>query len=198
MYFYKKKQMWIFTDEEKDSAHSISTIDYLQRNYGLTFKQDGRGYRCREHNSLFVHADQKAWYWNSRGMGGGDLIEFVMKYENKSYADALVQVINPLNENTVSYIKAPERTEPQERELSCGFCLFSTNRLSTCGGPFLFDRFEVVGIERIQFQTLDFFCRRPIFLEIVHEREVDSVSEQRFDLFRVVRAEEVKRYARFS
>ena len=117
MYFYKKKQMWIFTDEEKDNAHSISTIDYLQRNYGLTFKQDGRGYRCREHNSLFVHADQKAWYWNSRGIGGGDVIEFVIKYENKSYADALVQVINPMQEDTVSYIKAPERTEPQEREL---------------------------------------------------------------------------------
>lgn len=117
MYFYKKKQMWIFTPQEKEAAHNISTIDYLQRNYGLHFKQDGRGFRCREHNSLFVHADQKAWYWNSHGIGGGDVIEFVSKYENKSYADALTQVINPTRSDTVSYMKAPEQTAPPEREL---------------------------------------------------------------------------------
>lgn len=117
MYYYKKKQMWIFTNEEKQNAHNISTIDYLQRNYGLTFKPDGRGYRCREHNSLFVHADQKAWYWNSRGMGGGDVIEFVSKYENMSYVDALVQVISPSQSDTVSYMKAPEQAEPQEHAL---------------------------------------------------------------------------------
>ena len=117
MYFYKKKQMWIFKPEEKEAAHNVSVIDYLQQNYGFTFKRDGNGFRCREHNSLFVHADEKAWYWNSRAMGGGDVIEFVCKYENKSYADALVQVINPTNTEIVSYTKAPESAEPQKREL---------------------------------------------------------------------------------
>ena len=60
MYYYKKKQMWIFTPQEKEAAHNISIVDYLERNYGLTFKKAGKGFRCREHNSFFVNADQKA------------------------------------------------------------------------------------------------------------------------------------------
>lgn len=117
MYFYKKKQMWIFTPQEKEAAHNISIIDYLERNYGFSFKTDGNGYRCREHSSLFVNADQKSWYWNSRGIGGGDVIEFVSKVENLNFADSLVRVINPTNQETVSYGKAPKRVEAKEREL---------------------------------------------------------------------------------
>lgn len=117
MYFYKKKQMWIFTKEEKDAAHNISVIDYLQKNYGFSFKPDGQGFRCREHNSLYVHPDEKAWYWNSHRMGGGDVIEFVSKYENMDYAEALVRIINPTQSDSICYVKAPERTEPQEHIL---------------------------------------------------------------------------------
>ena len=37
MYYYKKKDMYIFSDEEKQQAHNISVIDYLQRVYGFSF-----------------------------------------------------------------------------------------------------------------------------------------------------------------
>ena len=117
MYFFKKKQMWIFTPQEKEAAHNISILDYLERNYGFTFKKVGNGFRCREHNSFFVNADQKAWYWNSHGIGGGDVIEFVRKYEKMTYEQALVQVINPTNQENVSYTKAPQNIEKQKREL---------------------------------------------------------------------------------
>ena len=37
----------------------------------------------------------RTWYWNSQRIGGGDVLEFVMKYENKTYAEALEVVLNP-------------------------------------------------------------------------------------------------------
>lgn len=39
MFYYKKKDMYIFTPEEKSEAHNISTTDYLSSNYGLSFKK---------------------------------------------------------------------------------------------------------------------------------------------------------------
>ena len=116
MYFYKKKQMWIFKPEEKEAAHNVSVIDYLQQNYGFTFKRDGNGFRCREHNSLFVHGDEKAWYWNSRCLGGGDVIEFVRKVENVTYAKALEIVINPAHSERLTYTVAPVQPAITEKK----------------------------------------------------------------------------------
>ena len=96
MYYYKKKGEWFFTPEEKQAAKDISVIDYLTQNYGFSFKKEGRGFRCREHDSFVVKADEHTWFWNSQRMGGGDIIEFVKQYENKTYAEALVTIINPM------------------------------------------------------------------------------------------------------
>lgn len=109
MFYYEKKNMYIFTAEEKAEAHNISVIDFLKRNYGFNFKRDGNGYRCTEHNSLFVHRDERSWYWNSQGYGGGDVIEFVRKYEHKTYEEALVAVLSPTTSSNINttYTKSP-------------------------------------------------------------------------------------------
>lgn len=119
MRYYPKSGIYSFSDEEKAEAHNISVIDYLQRNYSFNFKKVHGGYRCEQHNSLFVHNDEKSWYWNSHGFGGGDVIAFVQKYENKSYAEALVEILKPsVPSEQRTYTKAPEnKLEPQEREL---------------------------------------------------------------------------------
>ena len=95
MYYIQKKQMWIFDDNDKQAARNVSVVDFLTRHYGFSFKRIGHGFRCREHDSLFVKADERTWYWNSQRIGGGDVLEFVMKYENKTYAEALEVVLNP-------------------------------------------------------------------------------------------------------
>lgn len=116
MYYIKDKDLYIFTKYEKQEAHNISVIDYLQKNYNFTFKRAGGGFRCCEHNSLFVHADERSWYWNSHGYGGGDVVEFVRKYENKSYADALKSVLNPSENCQINnYCKAPKGNKEQEK-----------------------------------------------------------------------------------
>lgn len=95
MYYLKKKQMWIFNDNDKQAASNVSVVDFLTHHYGFSFNKYRKVFRCREHDSLVVKPDEKAWYWNSMRFGGGDVIEFVMKYENKSYADALRIILNP-------------------------------------------------------------------------------------------------------
>lgn len=120
MFYYKKKDMYVFTKDEKAEAHNISVIDYLQRSYGFTFKKIGNGFRCSEHNSLFVHADEKSWYWNSRGYGGGDVVEFVRKYENKSYEEALKIILNPTEseiKKRLNFAKAPDVPVEDKKEL---------------------------------------------------------------------------------
>lgn len=119
MRYYKKKDMYFFSDDEKKEAHNISVIDYLEKNYGFAFKKVRGGYRCVQHNSLFVHNDEKSWFWNSQGFGGGDIIAFIQKYDKKSYAEALLQILQPsAHTEYKTFEKAPENPiEPQEREL---------------------------------------------------------------------------------
>lgn len=111
MYYLKRKQMWIFNDNDKQVASNVSVVDFLTHHYGFSFKSIGHGFRCREHDSLFVKADERTWYWNSQRIGGGDVLEFVMKYENKSYAKALEVVLNPtqLQSNRPQFKSAPSK-----------------------------------------------------------------------------------------
>lgn len=129
MFYYKKKDMYIFTLEEKAEAHNTSTTDYLQSNYGLSFKKSGRGYRCVEHNSLVVNADDKAWFWNSQSVGGGDVIAFVSKIDDMlslrpvelDYSEALKIILKPISsESTATYhstYKKADKIQNEPKEL---------------------------------------------------------------------------------
>lgn len=116
MYYYRKKQMWIFDEMDKQTAHCISVVDFLIQRYGFTFKQVGRMFRCHQHDSLVVKADERTWYWNSQRIGGGDVIDFVMKYENKTYAQALEFILNPtqINVERPQYHTAPAKSPKNE------------------------------------------------------------------------------------
>lgn len=102
-----------FSEEEKESARRISTMELLSRRYGFTFKPKGRGFSCREHDSLIISPDQRGWHWNSRGISGGDAISFLQKIENMSYPEALQEIIG----NGISYAQAPKtEIKPKEKK----------------------------------------------------------------------------------
>lgn len=120
MKYYAKSNTYSFTDEEKKEASNISVISFCEQNYGLHFKKSGSGYRCQEHNSLYINSNEKLWYWNSRGYGGGDVVAFVQKYANLSFSDALVAILKPNSTNisVTPYTKAPEQNNiPKKYEL---------------------------------------------------------------------------------
>lgn len=82
-----------YSNEEKKKASQMSTVDYLQRNYGFTFKFKNNYYKCEQHDSLNIYADQRGWAWNSRGLKGSDVVQFIMSVENRSYPEALNTLI---------------------------------------------------------------------------------------------------------
>lgn len=102
-----------FSEEEKESARRISTMDLLSRRYGFTFKPKGQSgkFSCREHDSLIISSDGRGWHWNSKGISGGDAISFLQKVENMSYPEALQEIVG----NGISYTQAP-KTEFRQKE----------------------------------------------------------------------------------
>lgn len=117
MYYLKKKQMWIFNDNDKQAASNVSVVDFLTRHYGFSIKKIGDSYRCKEHDSLLIRANEQTWYWNSKCIGGFGVIDFVMKYENKSYAEALETVINPSHKEQTQYKPAPKKASNQRKKI---------------------------------------------------------------------------------
>lgn len=110
------QEYYNFTREEKEQAKQMSTLEYLERTYGYHFTKAGTMMRCKEHDSFIVRADGRGWYWNSRGFGGSDVIEFMMRVENKSYEEALMTLFNVNKSNSVAVpqYKKAEQLPPEE------------------------------------------------------------------------------------
>ena len=82
-----------YSNDEKKKASQMSTVDYLQRSYGFAFKFRNNYYKCEQHDSLIIYSDQRGWAWNSKGLKGSDVVQFIMSVENKSYPEALKALI---------------------------------------------------------------------------------------------------------
>ena len=55
-----------FTEEQKEKARNADIINFLGSYMGLEFKQAGKYYQCKQHNSLVVYPNRKGFVWNSR------------------------------------------------------------------------------------------------------------------------------------
>lgn len=99
-----------YSNEEKKKASQMSTVDYLQRNYGFTFRFKNNYYTCEQHDSLIIYADQRGWAWNSRGLKGSDVIQFLMSVEHKNYPEALSTLISN-SEQPYSYTESIKKKE---------------------------------------------------------------------------------------
>ena len=103
-----------YTSEEKRQASQMSTVSYLQQNYGFTFHFKNNYYKCQQHDSLIIYPDERGWVWNSKGMSGGDVIDFIQKIENKSYADALDILLGKTVTDTPKYHYASKTSPPKQ------------------------------------------------------------------------------------
>ncbi len=96
-----------FTDAQKKQVSNISTIDYLNRTNGFTFKKAGRYYQCIEHDSLMIYPDQKGWSWNSQDISGPNVLAWKQKIEGLTYPEAMSELLG-LEGNSNSYLIADE------------------------------------------------------------------------------------------
>jgi len=98
-----KQKHIVYTDEQKQQAREIDIISFLETHEGYSFQKKGSGYKCIEHDSLFIRSDRRGWYWNSRQVGGANAIDYCLKVKDMSYSDTLLTI---LGDNTVAYSKS--------------------------------------------------------------------------------------------
>lgn len=88
-----------YTTEQLDSIKQISILDYAQTVLGFSFTKESskkhETYRMTEHDSCFVSVDVNLWNRTSDSSkaAGGDIINFVMYWEDLSFAKAVNKLL---------------------------------------------------------------------------------------------------------
>lgn len=82
-----------FTDEQIEKANSISIIDYA-KSRGYPVKQvTTHSFKIPGYGGLYIHSNGLKWNRFSADIGGGT-IQFVMHMENKTWVEAIKELLN--------------------------------------------------------------------------------------------------------
>lgn len=92
-----------YSDNDIENVRRLDIIDFLSRYEGFSFHRAGRGYRCDEHNSLYIYPDRCGWHWNSQDKWGSSVIDYCQKMKGMSFPDTIKMF---LGENTIEIPKA--------------------------------------------------------------------------------------------
>lgn len=101
-----------YTQEQKDKARTTNLVDLLQRQ-GEHLKRSGAEYQWRD-GSNKVTIRGNLWYHQYEEVGG-DAIDFVRKFYNKDYPEAMEYLLNGYG-GTLSVVP-PVKREPKEFEM---------------------------------------------------------------------------------
>ena len=101
-----------YTQEQKDKARTTNLVDLLQRQ-GEHLKRSGAEYQWRD-GSNKVTIRGNLWYHQYEEVGG-DAIDFVRKFYNKDYPEAMEYLLNGYG-GTLS-VAPPVKREPKEFEM---------------------------------------------------------------------------------
>lgn len=97
-----------FTDEEIERANQVSLVELAQRQ-GFKLENGGKkALHAKNSGGLYIFKDSNRFYhWTSDTKGGA--IDFVMKYDNRTFAEAVEQLIGksyePYVKERTPYIK---------------------------------------------------------------------------------------------
>jgi len=92
-------------------ARNADMVDFLHRHCGFSFTHRSGMYRGREHPSLAVKNDRRAWYWHSKGIGGYGAIDFLMKIEQREFGESVEAItgIGPIVVRSVPEVPPPKK-----------------------------------------------------------------------------------------
>ena len=96
------------TDEEIEEAKSVDIVDYLLSK-GYSLKKVGNKYLLEPHSSLVVFPNTNSWFYYKENTGG-NIINFLQKYENKSFQEAVTELIGkatPTERKYTKYVSVP-------------------------------------------------------------------------------------------
>ena len=98
-----------FTEEQIEQANRVSLVELAQQ-YGFKLEQGGRkAFHAQNSGGLYIFKDSNRFYhWTSNSKGGA--IDFVMKYDGKTFTEAVAQLIGesyePYVRERIPYVKA--------------------------------------------------------------------------------------------
>jgi hypothetical protein len=110
--------MGIFDPQVIEQARKADVIDFFKWYCGFSFVKQGRGYRCKEHQSLVVSFSRIYWHWFSKNMGG-NAIDYLINIEKMMFLDA-VMTLSGIAPAAASY-ECPPKTLmlPEKAAPSC-------------------------------------------------------------------------------
>lgn len=112
--FKKEHKKYVhYSDSQRQQARDTDIIEFLRHYEGFTFARAGHGFRCEQHNSLVIDADHKRWYWNSKGIGGNNAVDYLTSIHGMSFLEAMDVLIG---KDRAEISKAP-KLPPQEKEV---------------------------------------------------------------------------------
>ena len=80
-----------WSESEKEQAKKAD-YEYVLQTIGEPYKREGNQIRLVKHDSLVISNGK--WHWHSRNMGGGNPVDFLMKYKNYTYNKTMETILN--------------------------------------------------------------------------------------------------------
>lgn len=99
-----------YTDEEIQRAKNIDLKTYLEQEKGFTFIKKGSNYFWSEHDSFTVNPNTNLFYWHSQKFGG-DLIKYLQLVENKTFVDAMKELVGNSKDSSINKSKDNTRSQ---------------------------------------------------------------------------------------
>lgn len=102
-----------FTDEQIARANSTNLIEY-SKSRGYKIKQvSSHSFKIPNYGGLYLSSDGQKWNWFSQNKGGG-AIQFVMEMENKTWVEAVKELLDIRYED-IKYVTRDVIKNEEER-----------------------------------------------------------------------------------
>ena len=85
-------------------------INFFERYHGFIFAHRSGEYRCKQHPSLAIKDNRLSWYWQSKGIGGHGVLDYLTKVENMPFRDAVGVVVDT---SLILAVPSPSAPQPQ-------------------------------------------------------------------------------------
>ena len=79
--------------EIAEEAEKVGLLEYFRATNPTILKKVGRDYCFKDHDSMRMSENGK-WNWFSRGVGGVNAVSYLMKIEDMSFQEAVIEVMN--------------------------------------------------------------------------------------------------------
>lgn len=110
------KRFLKYSEQELENARNTDMVEFLGRREGFSFINKGGWYVGREHDSIVINKDLRTWHWYSRDLFGKGAIDWLMKVDNMSFAEAAETLIGSTAEST--YISNRSRDSPPVKDVT--------------------------------------------------------------------------------